>query len=179
MSFQIIDYFKRQENVFNKIAAYLKFCSHKFKNKKLLCIFDIDETLLFTSKSGNQVTHHPLGKKIYHYCLNHNIEIALITAREGSVASLEYLMNQLNILKYENHIKVFMQSKKDECTSLYKYQKRKQLSKNYHIILNVGDQMSDLFKNDPQSFEICKSTYYFLKVKDDPSFASLKLVDLN
>ena len=55
----------------------------------------------------------------------------------------------------------------------------KKLSRDYKIILNVGDQMSDLFKNvPPHTFEICDSTYYILKVKDDPSNASLKFIDI-
>lgn len=179
MSFQIIDYFKKQKNCFKQIVHYLNHCVETYKQKKLMCIFDIDETLLFTSKSENKVTHHPLGQKIYNYCISKNINIALITAREGSDASLDYLLQQLKILKYNNHVKVFMQSKNDDCTSHYKYSTRKKLSRDYKIILNVGDQMSDLFKNvPPHTFEICDSTYYILKVREDPSDASLKFIDL-
>ena len=71
MSFQIIDYFKKQKkNCFKQIVHYLNHCVETYKQKKLMCIFDIDETLLFTSKSENKVTHHPLGQKIYNYCIS-------------------------------------------------------------------------------------------------------------
>jgi len=128
--------------------------------KNLAVVFDIDETLMLSDKMLIQDPHqtekyHVYYKtnavkgmhKIYNLIKNKGIAIYLITARSENYR--QETIDELKLTGYDSYIKLFLRPEKsteggDDCVCFYKEKVRKQISESKHIILNVGDQNTDL-----------------------------------
>lgn len=140
------------------------------------CVFDVDDTMMFGT--DDLISVHPLGRVLYDMCARLGFDIAVITARSGTKASVAYLRDQLSILGYTGYTKVCMASSEhqnDASPALCKVMSRRELGK--PVILNVGNLTSDLFlmcDSDSVLANLNPHTYYFLK-GHDPDILCLKL----
>jgi hypothetical protein len=188
--FQIIKFFFLKDKTMFDLILYTKdpnTIKHKLKRYLQtapdgVVVFDIDETL-FINVEVDKIARHPLGESLYKIAESLGRKIVLVTAREGDPSSRKYLLNQLKQMKFENFDMIFMQPQSAESTAAYKYEARQIIKKKFNrIILNVGDQLGDHFEQADQQEQLLMTvlhpkTYYVLKIEDDPSELSLKLIE--
>ena len=118
----------------------------KAYTKPPLIIFDIDDTLLDTEKFSK---NFPLfdgidpAVTLYNYLLDLGYHIVILTARKED--RRETTIYNLNRIKVKNYDELIMRKETDLGVSFakYKLQERIKLSRNYTIVANIGDQMSD------------------------------------
>ena len=131
-----------------------------------VCVFDIDETLLYTLE--DDVGLHPVGHTLYHFCRERGFQIVLVTARVGDPAGLVYLRRQLRILGFTGYHSISMVNQQHENdTSPAMCKLRSRLDINKPIIINVGNRICDLFltpkMDDPVLCRTNPQTYYVFK----------------
>ncbi len=152
-------------------------------NKKLAIVLDIDDTALsnykdlhslnfggnhdlwdeFAHKADAPAISHTL--KLYQFARANGIAVIFITGRrEGKVLRTATIKN-LKKAGYNHWDKLILKpiAFHQKPTALYKASMRKQLSENegYNIILNIGDQKSDLTGGYAQkSFKLPNPYYY-------------------
>lgn len=134
---------------------------HKFDNKSAI-VFDIDETILSNYENmlkygfgGNSEIFHEnemhgdalqisATKKLYDYAKYKGLHIFLLTGRGAKVAkATELNLKRAGFTGYEEII--FWQGKVPVSVKEYKSSSRCDIvKKGYKIIINVGDQTSDL-----------------------------------
>ena len=177
----VIEYSKDPAKVAERVEQFLSnyLTATDKKPQELYCVFDVDETLLFTDEENDTISVHPLGRVVYDMCRDMQFKICIITARVGDQASFKYLQQQLEVLEYRNYHKVFMVSdehKNDDSPAECKYQSRLELES--LVLLNVGNQLTDFFCVDPESDSVLSTlghnTYYFLQGQS-PDVLCLKL----
>lgn len=133
-------------------------------SKKGWCAtFDIDETVLFSK--GKTVTPNPMPQQLYQICRGLGIPVYFITARPQEPHNTRWTHEELHKAGYTDYEGVFMRPHEGEfSSSVIKFLARNYLvtRKNHHIILNVGDQFSDLFLNSCDFEKLPKDQYYVL-----------------
>jgi len=144
-----IDEWIKNSEISEILFSHLSYLNQKIKeNHKYpsLIIFDIDDTLLDTSKfSKNFPMFDGLDPTItfYQYVMDLGYHVVLLTARKEDRRNATIRnLDRLGIKGYDDLI-----FRKDEDLGIsfgkYKLKERKNLSKNYTIIANIGDQISD------------------------------------
>ena len=124
-----------------------------------------------------------MGCQVLKLAQKRSMDLFFVTARLGDPHSKQYVLQQLKTLNIEAPKQLFMQSKSDTDTSLYKLNARKRIQKTHKIVLNCGDQLSDHVSGLSAQQEamlqarINPSTYYFLHIHEDPARLSLKFVE--
>ena len=182
--FDIIDYKVDPAGLVPAVSAYLSKEARKQEPGSCCCVFDIDDTLFSTRDDDEFISVHKVGKYIYELCRRLGIDVVLVTARQGSPSSKAYVKKQLKQLGFY-YSDLYMQSKNDTDTSRYKYNCRAEIAKKRKILLNVGDQLSDHFNSLSESDEAVAratfsgSTYYVIKVPDDPARLSIKFIEMD
>ena len=175
--FDLIEYTKDPNQIKHKLKQYLK------QAKDGAVVFDIDETL-FVNLEEDKIAIHPLGHSLYKFAKQQGRQIILVTAREGDPSSRKYVLAQLEQMGYHDFDMVYMQPKHAESTAMYKYQTRNKIKEQFgRIVLNLGDQISDHFVQADEQEQLLTSvlhprTYYVLKINNDPSDLSLKLIEI-
>ena len=179
----IVDHSKDPKALLKPLQTYLETVSKKDRNG--VAVFDIDDTIL-SSRDDESICVHPVGRYLYDTCLRLRIRIVLVTARQGSSASLKYCREQLAALQYDGFERLYMQSKNDTDTAQYKARVRGEVARELGgVVLNCGDQLSDLTYQRQESdtnyirANLSKHTYYVLKFPDDPSQLSVKFEELS
>jgi predicted secreted acid phosphatase len=114
-------------------------------NKPPLIIFDVDDTLLNTSKISKKF---PLFDGIepsilfYQYVRDLGYHTIILTARPES--KREITIQNLQRYKVKDYDQIIFRNRDDPYSfGKYKLQQRKKLNDTYTIIANVGDQHSD------------------------------------
>jgi predicted secreted acid phosphatase len=147
--------------VVQKAFDYLEYA--KNTPGKIAVVFDIDDTLICSIEFEKEINYDfsvekhkkwiingkpspiiPM-QKLYNYIKQLKIPIILITGREESLR--EITINELHKNGYSGWSKLLMGYSKPGCTTgNIKTMQRKELTKknNYRIIINIGDQYSDL-----------------------------------
>lgn len=159
-------YNKDVRDIAEEATAYLKqrlADPDSFKGKKPAIVLDIDETSLSNyailaqhsfggSKSellkaisrANNPAMAPI-LQLYKYAKTHHVAVFFVTARNEQMRSVT--KNNLKRAGFEDWDKLYMRGKDNHGASVeaYKTAARKEITDNgYDIILNIGDQDSDL-----------------------------------
>lgn len=131
------------------LTSYIPYVEDAIKReheKHPLIIFDVDDTLLDTSKLSKRfplfdgldptITFYQFVKDIGYHTI-------ILTARDESKRDIT--IQNLNRLKIMDYNDIIFRTNQDTKYSFgkYKLKQRKRLSKNYTIIANLGDQPTD------------------------------------
>lgn len=132
----------------NRVPTFISRKSLFAKGLKLVAIFDLDETVLHYYGDGMHDCKIPkCVRSLLGYLRDNGVQIFFITARRENMRDeTEKTLDKLGIWDPEQD-KIFL--KPDDFpknrSSVFKSRMRKQIQKNnYFILLNVGDQFSDL-----------------------------------
>ena len=154
-------------------------------------VFDVDETCLLNHR--NEETHpdhfavNPEVKSFYDWLVERDVDVYIVTARRKSDWSHKYLTAQLESLGYTNIKRHYMVTKPydaDPSASRFKRDARRRITEKHgsRVILNVGDQASDLFLVDPYSptngrlaQTLDPTRYYGFAPNDGVSMVAIKL----
>lgn len=126
------------------------------ESKKWAAVFDIDETLLLNI-NRERVRKNPATASVVTWLRDHGVKLFAVTARAFTEASREYALQQLEAVGHDDYdedtIGLTFDNYEDFSRSWCKYRwRRKIMREGYDILLNVGDNFSDLFvlqENDP------------------------------
>ena len=124
-------------------------------------VFDIDATLLFNTQNNQceGVQHCPMVA-LYNLCLKNNIAIFLITAR--TIGGRSFTEKQLECLKLRNYKRLFLRPpsyRSWEDIAAYKSHARDIIRNHgYNILLNAGDQWSDLIASTQSCLDSLERT---------------------
>lgn len=172
------------EDVSKIIASAMRYLDLRLKqphpsNKKPAIVLDIDETSLSNYPSlvkmnfgGTNIDFKRVEKaandpviaptlKLYRYAKAHNIAVLFITGRDED-ERVPTIQN-LQTAGYKSWDALFLRTSadKNKTAAIYKTALRKQLSQSYDIILNIGDQKSDLVGGyADKSFKLPNPFYY-------------------
>ncbi len=154
-------------------------------------VFDVDETLLLNHKDEENfpdaIAINPEIKSFYEWLVERNIDVYVVTARRKSDWSHRYLKAQLHSLGYDDIKKHYMVTKAydaDPSASRFKRDARRRITDKHgsRILLNVGDQASDLFLVHPYSqtnarvaHSLDPARYYGFAPNDGVSMVAIKL----
>ena len=114
-------------------------------------VLDIDATVLFFSPDTS--THpcnaevNPRGAAVYNLCIIYNIPVFFVTARLHVLENIEITRAQLRCLGFDKYVGLYMRPPHIvgfPAISQYKKTIRQQISRDFNILLNVGDMWSDL-----------------------------------
>lgn len=129
------------ETLLNSVINYLN--SNRGKNKAI--VLDIDDTMIMTS--GNI---YKSIKLIYDHALRNEIKVFIITARVLNNPTINFTKNQLVRAGYQKYEGLYLMPRSymiSRQIQMYKYTARQLIkNKNYDIILNIGDQWTDLYR---------------------------------
>lgn len=151
-------------------------------------VFDVDETLLLNHPSDDgRFRPNPSVVELYNYASSAGAIPYVVTARRKSPWSVAFLRKQLNEIGANQPKKIYMVNKdydNDSSASRFKRDARGRIQDrhNKQILLNVGDQCSDMFLTGEFSTEnsiferqLGPSLSYGLIDPTDPALLSLKL----
>lgn len=118
-------------------------------SKKWAAVFDIDETLLLTI-NRERVRINPATEPVVTWLREHDVKLFAVTARSFTKGIREYSLQQLEAVGHndydEDSIGLTFNNYEDFSRSWCKYRwRRKIMREGYEIILNAGDNFSDLF----------------------------------
>ncbi len=125
-------------------------------SKKWAAVFDIDETLLLNI-NRERVRKNPATASVVTWLRDHGVKLFAVTARLFTEASREYALQQLEAVGHDDYdedsIGLTFYNYDNFSRSWCKYRwRRKIMREGYEILLNVGDNFSDLFvlqEDDP------------------------------
>jgi predicted secreted acid phosphatase len=162
--------------------GYLKARLHhsRFHGKKPAIVLDIDETSL--SNYQNMVKMNFGGTyeaikfaetasdlpaieptlKLFRYAKAHNVAVLFITGRDES--ERERTVENLEHAGYKDWDDLYFRQDEDKkkTAAVYKTALRKKLSADYDIILNVGDQKSDLVGHYADKVFLLPNPFYYI-----------------
>jgi predicted secreted acid phosphatase len=127
--------------IFPSIIPYVDNEITKAHTKPPLIIFDVDDTLLDTSRISKKF---PLFDGVipiinfYQYVKDIGYHTVILTARPESKRDIT--IQNLNRLKIKDYDDIIFRTNQD---TKYKFNQREKLSKNYTIIANIGSQYTD------------------------------------
>lgn len=178
------EYKKDQAKIIGQAMQYLKARLAREKksssHKNFAIVLDVDETALSnypnlratdfgdaslalaeSIKQGNTIPIQPT-LNLYRYAKENNISVFFISERtEASRAVTEKNLTQAGFKKW-NGILFKPETTNEKSMAFYKIEARQQIEKEgYDIILNIGDQQSDLVgKHADKTFKL-PNPYYF------------------
>jgi len=145
----LLDEWIKNSTLNTLLLSYSEYIDKQIKksySKPPLIIFDIDDTLLDTSKiSKNFPLFDPFNPTLtfYQYVKESGYHTVILTARNESMKDITIRnLNKFKILDYDE---IIFRTHKDIKDSFgkYKMKQRKRLSEKYTIIANVGDNLTD------------------------------------
>lgn len=113
---------------------------------KRAIIFDIDDTLLLSRNC--RVHRNEKVYAIYRYALAHGFRVFFITARRLNLTTTLWTLQQLFVLGYAQYHGLYLMPRDKQrfrTAALFKASTRARIRRTHQIVLNVGDQWSDLF----------------------------------
>jgi len=139
----------------DKAASVLSYVEKKLRetsNKPWCAVFDVDDTLIINHPDDDELCKvNPVVSPIVDHLRKKHIPMFIITARHGSEKSLCFLTQQLEVCGYkvEKHFKTPLYMVTEEYADrlspgIFKYKARRQISKQYNILLSTGDSWTDL-----------------------------------
>ena len=117
-----------------------------------LIIFDVDDTAVynmrFRAKRPDLIKPKTLALmpvfKLYNYLIDRGFKIIFLTSRD----SYETTIEDLTAAGYKDYVGIIcMNDFHDDYTALWKWEKRKELSKEYNIEGSIADRKRDFFDN--------------------------------
>ncbi len=179
------NYSREQTAVVDKAIAYLKqqlAANAKAGNKKKLAIvLDIDDTAISNYKSlhklrfggspeeivklkalGNDPVISPT-LKLFNFAKQHNVAIFFVTGRPEKLR--EATIRNLHHAGYKDWTKLFMKPESYHLASVVPFKSgvRNRLQKqSYDIVINLGDQFSDLIGGAAQRAFKMPNPYYYI-----------------
>lgn len=122
-------------------------------------VFDIDATVLYNT-SRNQCGAEPNFKvqRIYDAATKRGFDIYFVTARPGMPSNRKWTIEQLHCMGFDNFKGLYMRSGRDRTVSdiaRFKRNSREDIERRTgkKVLLNMGDQWSDLVVTTPSAFE--------------------------
>lgn len=145
---------------------------------KHAAVFDIDETLILNLEGDEFQRNTPVWK-VYNYLNGKGVALYFVTARRKSEASIDYARHQVDTF-YPKNDGLYMVNKKhdeDSSASDFKFACRERIEnkKQKRIVLNVGDNWSDLTTNVEQCKERWTSRENSYVLEDGNVLLSWKL----
>lgn len=153
--------------------------------RKHAVVFDIDATVLYNSSSSYCGADPNFNVQwIYDYCVQHAIPVYFVTARVNSAKNRKATINQLTCMGFNTYKKLYMRPQHVSNwaqISQFKANARRNISRDYEILLNVGDNWSDLHEVDnaaalTRAQEMSRGQYVLFKPFGESKWA-LKLVE--
>ena len=155
-------YLYRNFSFVPQIESYLKKIKSSYPNKRLAIVLDIDDTIIY---SGTQKPVQPM-KKIYELAIRLGISVFIITARMKNPNNSKFTQHQLKLNGFGRFKQLYMmptEFARQGLVGSFKTQARNQVSKTHHIILNVGDQWTDLDSKPSKNIE---NQFYIIPTSD-------------
>lgn len=157
--------------------------------KPIAAVFDIDETLLLNhvDDESDKFRKNPAVFDAVMKLKDMGVALFAVTARSEDPAGHVYAQMQLEKLGYPKFEEIYMfpEAREVEGTaSAFKQDARAMINRTHNVVLNVGDQSSDMMLCPPavphaveswcnKNFE--KNRTYALAVHGDPAVLSIKL----
>ncbi len=140
---------EKMSSISEVLLSYIPYLEEEIKKphpKPPLVIFDVDDTLLDTSKISKKF---PLFDGIepsisfYQYVKDLGYHTIILTARNEMKRDIT--INNLERYKVIDYDEIILRGKEDHTFSFgkYKLNKRNKLAEKYTIVANVGDQSTD------------------------------------
>ena len=179
------EYEKDQAKVINQAMEYLKTRLARERkssaHEKFAVVLDIDETSLSNYDDLQAIdfarvpnTSHDAGNKgtnsviqptlnLYRYAKENNIAVFFITGRtETSRPATEKNLQQAGFNNWDG-LTFKPKNYHEKTAAIYKAQTREQIEKQgYDIVLNIGDQQSDLIGGHADKSFKLPNPYYFI-----------------
>lgn len=128
-------------------------------------VFDIDATVLYNT-NDNECGAVPNFKiqKIYDYAAKKGIDIFFVTARIGTSVNRMLTERQLHCMGFDEFKGLYMRTGRDQTMSQiarFKDNSRADIERRTgkRVLLNVGDQWSDVVVTTPSSFNELESGF--------------------
>jgi hypothetical protein len=148
-------------------------------------VADVDETLLLNpeDESSGKFRINPPVKRIVQKAMEMNIPMYVVTARRKSHFGVDYLQHQMDKLHY-NVTKTYMMNKEFHhlrSASPFKLEARKRIARQEGctILVNLGDQASDMFLTTPTNktfaSHLADTKYHGIAYADGLCLLSIKL----
>ena len=145
----MMDEWIKNSTISEVLLNYIPYIDKEIKNKHTkppLIIFDVDDTLLDTSKISKKF---PLLDGLdptitfYHHVKNMGYHTVILTARKDYMK--DTTIRNLERYQIDDYDHIIFRKEDDKYHSFgkYKLQQRKKLAQNYTIIANVGDKVTD------------------------------------
>jgi len=153
-----------------------------------VAVFDVDETLLLNNReTETRVAVNPPMKDLHDWLRSKGVTIYVVTARRKTEWSRRFLDAQLEGIGYPAPEECYMVNREydsNPSASLFKRDARQRIAekRNHKVILNAGDQASDMMLVAPYSkpnatfmATLSESEYHGIAHADGVSALSLKL----
>jgi predicted secreted acid phosphatase len=148
-SMQYLDKMYKLDESFNHseiLSSYIQEEIKKNDTKPPLIIFDVDDTLLDTSRMSKKFPlFDGLDQTIRFYKQVQNIGCHTVLLTGRSEKKRDITIQNLDRLKIKNYDEIIFRRDEDNHDSFakYKLEKRRKLAEKYTIIANIGDQITD------------------------------------
>jgi acid phosphatase len=152
--------------------------------EKLAVIFDIDETSLSNYANMRMLNFGgsldeinrliaqeknapaiPATLSLYKQALKENVHVFFVTGRYDTSLLRKNTVQNLHAAGFEQYVGLMMKPTdyKEHSASIYKTAMRKKITdQGYHIVLNIGDQMSDLCGGYADRTYKLPNPYYYI-----------------
>lgn len=179
------DYLQQQQQVANQaqsyLAKYIAFNAQSRHPQKLAIVLDIDETALSNypdmldmnfggtldeinkreSRGKDPVIAPTLG--LYNYAKQHGVSVFFVTGRPAMMLSATVRNLKTTGYKHWDGMVLRTQANKKQSAEIYKTAIRKKLeNQGYVIVINMGDQESDLIGGYAEKGFKLPNPYYYI-----------------
>lgn len=128
-------------------------------------VFDIDATVLYNTRS-NGCGAEPNFKvqRVYDLATKRGFDIYFVTARPGMPSNRQWTIEQLHCMGFDNFKDLYMRSGRDRTVSdiaRFKRAAREDIERRSgkKVLLNMGDQWSDVVVTTPSAFSALDSDF--------------------
>jgi len=120
--------------------------------KNYVAIFDIDDTILDTTKN---TLIEPIYN-LYKYALSNKIYTVFITAREGNKENIKYTIKQLKFFNIKNYDLLYLRPPRLKDIEKFKLYSRMNITEcGYKPLFSIGDMYWDIGDFGGESIHIC------------------------
>ena len=110
-------------------------------------VLDIDDTALHTSMSMNVLHRNPHVYALYQHAVRRGVAVVFVTARRFSHCAYMWAVYQLSVTGYTTFDTLVMMPTSDRAhdrEAVARFKRRARCRVNGEILVNIGDQWSDL-----------------------------------
>lgn len=171
---------------FNKLYPSIKYLLDHANPRNHVVVFDIDATVLYnTSENGCGAVPNFKVQHIYDEATKKGLDIYFVTARIGLPGNRKITVQQLHCMGFDNFKELYMRGGKDRTVSeiaRFKAFAREQIEQRTgkKVLLNMGDQWSDVIITTPSVFAALDAQYRGMHVLfyPPPQFKAIAAVKL-